>query len=153
MIHQSPEASPRSKQEPLGALVFGTLNAVIEPLVRAGVVIPLPYPQSLIVLETRGRITGQLRRTPLVAAIVGDLAVIGTVRTRSSQWIRNAAASPNLRYFRFGRARDAQAFVFIPRERELVINSMSPLAKLIAAVMVPSAEVANFAFAILIDRA
>jgi hypothetical protein len=152
MIHQSSEASARPKRAPLGALMFGALNAVIEPLVSAGVMIPLPCPQSLIVLETRGRTTGQLRRTPLLAAIVGDLAVIGTVRVRRSQWIRNAAVSPNLRYFRFGCAREAQAFVFIPGERELVLGSMSPLAQLVAAAMVPSAEVANFAFAILMVR-
>ena len=152
MTHQSPEASARTKREPLDAGMFGPLNAVIEPLVRAGVMIPLPCPQSLIVLETRGRTTGQLRRTPLVAAIIGDLAVIGTVRARRSQWIRNAAESPNLRYFRFGRAREAQAFVFIPGERELVLGSMSPLARLVGAAMLPSAEAANFAFAILIDR-
>jgi len=152
MIHQSPEASARPKRGPLEALMFGTLNAVIEPLVRAGVVIPLPCPQSLIVLETRGRTTGQLRSTPLVAVIVGDLAVIGTVRARRSHWIRNAAVSPNLRYFRFGRAREAQAFVFIPGERELVLGAMSPLARLVGAAMQPSAEAANFAFAILIDR-
>ena len=132
--------------------MFGTLNAVIEPLVRAGVVIPLPCPQSLIVLETRGRTTGQLRRTPLVAVIIGDLAVIGTFRARRSQWIRNAAASPNLRYFRFGRVREAQAFVFVPGERKLAPGSMSPLAQLVAAAMVPSAEAAGFAFAILVDR-
>jgi F420H(2)-dependent quinone reductase len=132
--------------------MFGSLNTVIETLVRAGVVMPLPCPQSLIVLESRGRTTGQLRRTPLVAKIIGDLAVIGTVRARRSQWIRNAAASPNVRYFRFGRAREAQAFVFIPGERELVLGSMSRLAQFFAAAMVPSAEAANFAFAILVDR-
>jgi hypothetical protein len=152
MTYQSPEASGRSKREPWETLMFGTLNAVIEPLVRAGVVSPLPCPQSLIVLESRGRTSGRLRRTPLVAAIIGDLAVIGTVRPRRSQWIRNAAASPNVRYFRFGRAREAHAFVFIPGERELVFGSMSPLAQLVAAAMLPSAEVANFAFAILVDR-
>jgi hypothetical protein len=89
---------------------------------------------------------------PLVAAILGDLAVIGTVRARRSQWISNAAVSPKLRYFRFGRAREAQAFVFIPSERELVLGSMSLLARLVGAPMQPSAEAANFAFAILIDR-
>jgi deazaflavin-dependent oxidoreductase (nitroreductase family) len=113
--------------------MFGTLNAVVEPLVRAGVVLPLLCPQSLIVLESRGRTTGQLRRTPLLAAVIGDLAVIGTVRPRRSQWIRNAAASPNVRYFRFGRVREAQAFVFIPSEREIVLGTMSPLAQLVAA--------------------
>jgi hypothetical protein len=109
-------------------------------------------PASLIVLETRGRTTGQLRRTPLVAAIFGDLAVVGTIRARRSQWIRNAAASPNLRYFRFGCAREAQALIFIPGERELVVGSMSPLARLVAVTMLPWAEAANFAFAILVDR-
>jgi F420H(2)-dependent quinone reductase len=77
--------------------------------------------------------TGQLRRTPLLAAVIGDLAVIGTVRPRRSQWIRNAAASPNVRYFRFGRVPEAQAFVFIPGEREIVLGSMSPVAQLVAA--------------------
>jgi hypothetical protein len=132
--------------------MFGFLNAVVEPLVRAGIVIPLPCPQSLIVLETRGRTTGQARRTPLVAVVVGDLAVIGTFRARRSQWIRNAAASPNLRYFKFGRAREAQAFVFVPGERKLALGSMSPLAQVISAAMMPSAEAAGFAFAILVDR-
>src|SRR3981189_184226 len=109
-----------------------------------GVMIPLPCPQSLIVLEARGRTTGQLRRTPLVAAIVGDLAVIGTVCAHRSPWIRHRAVSPHLPYCRIGRVRDAQAFVFIPGERELVLGSMSPLAQRVTAVMVPSAEVANF---------
>jgi hypothetical protein len=101
MIHQLPEASAPPKLPPFEAFafMFGALNAVVEPLVRMGVMIPLPCPQSLIVLETRGRTTGQLRRTPLVAAIVGDLAVIGTVRAHRSQWIRNAAVSPNLALF------------------------------------------------------
>ncbi len=71
---------------------------------------------------------------------------------RRTQWIRNAAASPNLRYFRFGRAREAQAFVFITGERETVLGSMPPLARLVAAAMLPSAGAADFAFAILVDR-
>jgi len=56
--------------------------------------------------------------------MLGDLAVIGTFRAAA----RNGFAtppSPNVRYFRFGRAREAQAFVFMPDERELIIGSMS----------------------------
>ena len=116
MLHRSSEASVRPKREPLEALFFGSLNAAIEPLVRAGLAPPLPCPHSLIVLETRGRTTGKLRRTPLVATIVGDLAVIGTFRAHHSQWIRNAAVSPNLRYFRSGRVREAQDPAELPLE-------------------------------------
>jgi hypothetical protein len=68
-----------------------------------------------------------------------------------SQWIRDAAASPNLRYFRFGRAGEAQAFVFIPGEHEPVAGSMQPLARLVAA-MLTSAGAADLAFRILVDR-
>ena len=70
---------------------------------------------------------------------------------RRSQWIRDAAASPNLRYFRFGRAGEAQAFVFIPGEHEPVAGSMQPLARLVAA-MLTSAGAADLAFRILVDR-
>ena len=46
----------------------------------------------------------------------------------------------------------AQAFVFITGERETILGSMPPLARLVAAAMLPSAGAADFAFAILVDR-
>ena len=45
MTHQSLKASARPKQEPFEERMFGFLNAVVEPLVCAGVVTPLPWPQ------------------------------------------------------------------------------------------------------------
>jgi hypothetical protein len=101
MIHQLPEASASPKLPPFEAFafMFSALNAVVESLVSMGVMVPLPCPRSLIMLETRRRTTGKLRRTPLVAAIGGDLALIGTVPAHRSQWIRNAAVSQNSALF------------------------------------------------------
>jgi hypothetical protein len=102
---------------------FQSLNLLVEPWVRAGFGSPGPWPTGAIVLETRGRRTGHLRRLPLLAMVVGDLAVVSTVR-RPSQWVDNLIASGRARYWIHGRAIDCRAVVVspfegVPREGDL----------------------------------
>jgi deazaflavin-dependent oxidoreductase (nitroreductase family) len=78
---------------------YRTLNHFIEPWVMAGAGAPLCTPVGLIVLETAGRHSGEPRRTPLVATVVGESIVAGTFRGRRSHWVSNAIANPSVRYW------------------------------------------------------
>jgi len=92
---------------------FRGLNRFVEPMVRAGLGAPLLFPAGAIVLEINGRRTGQRSNLPLMAALVGDLIVVGTVRRRSN-WVKNLAAHPEVRYWLNGREREATAFAIGP---------------------------------------
>ena len=92
---------------------FIGLNQIVEPLVRAGVGTPMFFPAGAIVLETKGRNTGRRSRVPLMAALVGDLVVVSTVRRRSN-WLKNLAAQPNVNYWMGGRERQATALAIGP---------------------------------------
>jgi hypothetical protein len=80
---------------------FGALNSIVGPLVRRGVASPLPLGVGVIVLSTTGRLSGEQREVPLVAARVGEVLVVSTVR-RGSSWIRNAEESPDVRVWVHG---------------------------------------------------
>jgi len=95
--------------ERLESNFFPGLNQFVEPLVRAGVGAPLLFPAGAIVIETQGRKTGRRSNVPLMAAVFGDLVVVSTLRRRSN-WLKNLAAHPEVRYWLGGRERDATAF-------------------------------------------
>jgi deazaflavin-dependent oxidoreductase (nitroreductase family) len=90
---------------------FRMLNRVLEPRIRAGLGSPCLTPGGFIVLETRGRKTGRLARTPLAATRIGDHVVVGTFRAGRSQWVQNLAAQPETRFWLGGRPRRTRAFV------------------------------------------
>ena len=92
---------------------FRGLNQFVEPLVRAGLGAPVLFPAGAIVVETLGRKSGRRLNVPLVAALVGDLVVVSTVRRRSN-WLRNLSEHPNVRYCLGGREREATAFAIGP---------------------------------------
>jgi deazaflavin-dependent oxidoreductase (nitroreductase family) len=92
---------------------FRGLNQLVEPLVRAGFGAPVLFPAGAIVIETQGSKTGRRSKVPLMAALVGDLVVVSTVRRRSN-WLKNLAANPEVRYWLGGREREATAFVILP---------------------------------------
>lgn len=87
------------------------INRLVEPHIRAGWASPRLVPGGLIVLETRGRTTGRRSRVPLAAVRVDDHVVVSTFRGERSQWMKNVAADPNVRYWVGGRARNGTAHV------------------------------------------
>jgi hypothetical protein len=95
--------------EQLEAEYFRMLNRMVEPLVRAGFGAPLLFPLGAIVVETTGRKTGLPSSVPLMAARAGDLVIVSTVRRRSN-WLKNLAAQPEVRYWLSGREVQARAF-------------------------------------------
>jgi hypothetical protein len=92
---------------------FRGLNQFVEPLVRAGLGAPVLFPAGAIVIETKGRKSGRRSNVPLMAALVGDLIVVSTVRRRSD-WLKNLAAHPDIQYWLGGREREATAFAIGP---------------------------------------
>src|SRR4030095_6223243 len=88
---------------------FRGLNRVVEPLVRAGALGPVMFPATPIVIEIKGRKTGRRTNLPLLAARMGDLIIVSTIRRRSS-WVKNLAAHPEVRYWMGGIEREATAF-------------------------------------------
>ncbi len=92
---------------------YRQLNQIVEPLVLAGIGGPQLFPVGLILLETRGRLSGRFYRTPVVALRWGELFFVSTVRTQS-QWVQNLAAHPEIDCWVNGRQRQATAYVFSP---------------------------------------
>lgn len=90
---------------------FRMLNRVVEPQVRAGFASPRIVPSGLVVIETTGRKSGRVSRTPLAATRIADHIVVGTFRGERSQWVQNLAAHPETRFWLSGRPREAKAFV------------------------------------------
>ena len=128
---------------------FRTLNLLVEPAVRAGCGSPGIAPTGLIVLETRGRHTGIPYRTPVLASLIGDYLLIGSVRGERSQWIRNVRMAPDVRYWLRGRVREARALVFTPGESPPDVHGLPPLVHCIASSFHATAGRLGVAFAIL----
>ncbi|HWN99914.1 MAG TPA: nitroreductase/quinone reductase family protein [Blastocatellia bacterium] len=97
----------------LEADFFRGLNQFVEPLVRVGFGAPVLFPAGAIVVETQGRKSGRRSKVPLMAALVGDLIVVSTIRRRSS-WLKNLAAHSEIRYWLGGRELEAKAFAIGP---------------------------------------
>ena len=96
---------------------FRMLNQVVEPHIRAGWASPRLVPGGLVVLETKGRRSGRRQRVPLAAIRIDRHVVVSTFRGNRSQWIKNVAADPEVRYWLRGRPRQARALVVTDRQR------------------------------------
>jgi hypothetical protein len=130
---------------------FRMLNRVVEPMVRAGVGSPRIVPSGLIVLETEGRKTGRLVRTPLAATRIQGHVIIGTFRGGRSQWIQNLAAKPATRYWLAGRPRGARAFVMYEGKRFRVPRSLPFTVRWVVRFLAPYTR-AGWEFAVLSPR-
>ena len=139
--------------ERVEAEFYRSLNLVVEPLVRAGLLgAPGPWWMGPIVVETRGRKTGRIFNVPLPATQVGDLLVVSTLRGQRAQWVKNLAAHPDVRYWLGGRPYEARAFVFPPGQALPTRESMPPLVQSLASSLVPLATQFGFTGAILSPR-
>ncbi len=87
-------------------------NDVVEQLVRAGIGSPLPLPLSagIVLLETKGRVSGKPRNMPLLTQRIGNSLIVSTVRA-SSQWVRNLEADDAPRVVLNGKSRSVKARV------------------------------------------
>jgi hypothetical protein len=128
--------------------LFSSLNRVVEPLVRAGVGSPGLWPVGAIVLETTGRVTGRPVSVPLLAALVGDLVLVSTVRP-GSQWLRNVAANPDVRYWLLGRRRAASATVVGQEFGDPAPADAPARVRWLAAALRPWADATPASFAVL----
>ncbi len=135
--------------ERLEAEFFRGLNQFVEPLVRAGLAAPVLFPAGAIVIETQGRKTGRRLEVPLLAALVGDLVVVSTVRRRSN-WVKNLAANPEVRYWLGGREREATAFAIGPGIETL--NELPPRVSCLASALKQHSTMFGTGFAILMPR-
>ena len=135
--------------ERLEAEFFRGLNQFVEPLVRAGLGAPVLFPAGAIVIETQGRKTGRRLEVPLLAALVGDLVVVSTVRRRSN-WVKNLAANPEVRYWLGGREREATAFAIGPGIETL--NELPPRVSCLASALKQHSTMFGTGFAILMPR-
>ncbi len=130
---------------------FRMLNRVVEPLVRSGVGSPRIVPSGFIVLETVGRKTGTLRRSPLAATRLGRFVVVATFRGTRSQWVRNLSAHPRTRYWLGGKAHDSRAFVMVDGKRFRVPKSLPSGMQKVVRFLAPYTK-AGWAFAVLSPR-
>ncbi|MDQ2677386.1 MAG: nitroreductase family deazaflavin-dependent oxidoreductase [Actinomycetota bacterium] len=79
-------------------------------MLRRGWLAPAPLGAGVVVVDTIGRRSGQPRRTPLLAARIGNHLFVGTVRG-SSDWVANIAADPEPLVATRGGAREVQVEV------------------------------------------
>ncbi len=69
---------------------------LLNPVVRAAVRLGLPLP-LVVILETRGRKSGQLRQIPVGKALDGDTLWIVAEHGRKASYVRNIEANPRVR--------------------------------------------------------
>jgi deazaflavin-dependent oxidoreductase (nitroreductase family) len=127
---------------------FRALNAVAEPLIRAGFGAPWLWPTGLVVLETTGRVSGRPLSVPLLATRLGDLVVASTVR-RDSHWVRNLASQPRARVWLCGRPHDAVATVLVAGQPAPAPDAVPEAARALVALLAPWTEALGVAFAVL----
>jgi deazaflavin-dependent oxidoreductase (nitroreductase family) len=100
----------REAQAKVSQMAFRTLNSVVRPAVLAGAGNPLPIGGGAVVLEVTGRVSGQPRQVPLLAARAGSRLVVSTVRS-DSQWLKNIEANPQVVVHLYGKRRTGTASV------------------------------------------
>ena len=96
--------------------VLRPLNDALTPILRLGILNPLPLTGGLVLLEVEGRRTGATRTVPLVCGDHGPFLVVSTVRSES-QWVSNLAANPLAAVWLRGRRRSVAAVVIRQGQR------------------------------------
>ena len=92
------------------------VNPIVRAAARAGIPLPL-----VVILETRGRKSGEPRRIPVGKAITGDTLWIVAEHGRKAAYVKNIEADPHVRVRAGGRWRSGTAHVLYDddwRERQ-----------------------------------
>jgi deazaflavin-dependent oxidoreductase (nitroreductase family) len=132
-----------------GAEFFATLNALVEPAVRAGCASPGLLPTGLVLLETTGAKSGQPRRVPLLATVLEGCLFVGTACGDRSQWLRNLRAQPRVRYWLAGHEHRGAALVFAEGAPRPATQMLPPLARAVAEGLLPAATAWGWQFAVI----
>jgi deazaflavin-dependent oxidoreductase (nitroreductase family) len=132
-----------------GAEFFATLNALVEPAVRAGCASPGLLPTGLVLLETTGAKSGQPRRVPLLATVLEGCLFVGTACGDRSQWLRNLRAEPRVRYWLAGHEHRGAALVFAEGAPRPATQMLPPLARAVAEGLLPAATAWGWQFAVI----
>jgi deazaflavin-dependent oxidoreductase (nitroreductase family) len=130
--------------------LFSGFNRIAEPMIRAGFGNPLFWPTGTIVVETIGRKSGRKINVPVLASRIGEMVVFSTVR-RNSQWVKNLAANPEVRYWLAGQPREAKASVFTSDEN-ISLDNLSPQADCLAKFLQQQSRLLGISFALLTPR-
>jgi deazaflavin-dependent oxidoreductase (nitroreductase family) len=130
------------------AQFFRLLNQLVEPPIRAGWASPRFVPGGLIVLEHRGRRSGRRARVPLAAVRIDGHLMVSTFRGGRSQWVKNLAANPDVRYWVRGRPHRARAMVISARHRRRSGRAMPAAVRWLIRAVTPYTY-AGWAFAVL----
>jgi deazaflavin-dependent oxidoreductase (nitroreductase family) len=77
-------------------IIYPLEKRVVNPVVLLAWDLGLPPPGDAL-LETTGRRTGQLRRTPVCDGLDGDTFWLVAQRGHRADWVRNIAANPRVR--------------------------------------------------------
>jgi deazaflavin-dependent oxidoreductase (nitroreductase family) len=128
---------------------FRTLNAFLEPVVRAGCGAPGLLPTGMIVLETTGRRSGRSRRVPLMATVLDGCVFVSTLRGARSQWVRNLRAHGEVRYWLAGKERRGRARLFAPGAPPPSSGGLPPLARVLTESLLPPATLFGWTFAVI----
>ena len=120
---------------------FRTLNALVEPAVRAGCAAPGLVPTGMIVLETTGAKTGRAARVPLMTTVLEGCPFVGTTQGDRAQWLRNRRADQRVRYWLAGREHRGTALVFAAGIPAPATQMLPPLARAVAEGLLPAATV------------
>lgn len=147
-MHEMSDATPRRARRP-DSEFLRTLNALVEPAVRAGFGAPGLVPTGMVVLETTGAKSGLLRRVPLLATVLDGCLFVGTALGDRSGWMRNLRAEPRVRYWLRGREWRGIAFVFGPGATRPAPHRLPPLARAVTESLLPAAEVCGWRFAVI----
>ena len=73
-------------------LTAKVVNPIVRAAARAGIPLPL-----VVILETRGRKSGQPRRIPVGKAITGDTLWVVAEHGRKAAYVKNIEADPQVR--------------------------------------------------------
>lgn len=95
------------------------VNPIVRAAARAGIPLPL-----VVILETRGRKSGQPRRIPVGKAVVGDTLWVVAEHGRKAAYVKNIEADPHVRVRVGRRWRSGTAHVLYDddwRERQRVL--------------------------------
>jgi deazaflavin-dependent oxidoreductase (nitroreductase family) len=145
---ETPGAAAR-RACPVESEFFRTLNALVEPAVRAGFAAPGLLPTGLVLLETTGARSRAPRRVPLLATVLEGCVFLGTVRGDRSQWLRNLRAEPRVRYWLAGREHRGTALVFAEGAPRPATDRLPPLARAVAEGLVPAATACGWRFVVI----